>query len=71
MAEKGDPIFKHAHLYSLEEIGEISRQAGLSPVEECGTLTTGPLSPDAGGGVTGPSAKTGIVAIKLVKQLRK
>ena len=68
MAEKGDPIFKHAHLHSLEEVKEISRKAGLSSVEEWGTLTTEPADPDAGDEVTEPSVKTGVIAVKLMKQ---
>ncbi|MCX6648516.1 MAG: class I SAM-dependent methyltransferase [Candidatus Bathyarchaeota archaeon] len=68
MAEKGDPIFSHAHLYSPEEVDEIGSHVGLRPAGMWGTLTKGPTSPDAGDEIVEPSAKTGVIAVKLVKQ---
>jgi ubiquinone/menaquinone biosynthesis C-methylase UbiE len=70
MAESGDPIFRHAHLYSLGEVEKLARESGLSRVEAYGILTKGPLDPDAGGEVVEPSSKTGVIAMKLVATTR-
>ena len=67
MAKNGNPIFKHAHLYSLKEVEEISCKVGLSPAKAMGTLTTGPTSLGAGDEMAEPSKKTGVIAVKLVK----
>ena len=70
MAESGDPIFRHAHLYSLGEVEKLAGESGLSRVEAFGTLTKGPSDPDAGDEVEEPSLKTGVIAIKLVAMTR-
>lgn len=71
MREAGDPIFKHAHLYSLKDVENLSRKVGLIPVKTLGTLTTGPESPNAGDEIVEPSEKTGVIAVRLVKQYAK
>jgi ubiquinone/menaquinone biosynthesis C-methylase UbiE len=68
MKKTGDPIFKHARLFSLKEVEEIFRKVGLSPAKALGTLTAGPTSPNAGDEIAEPSEKTGVIAVKLVKQ---
>lgn len=68
MASKGDPIFRHVHLYSLEDLAEMTQSAGLTLVEEYGTLTTSPIDPAAGGDVVEPSPKAGVIAVKLVNR---
>jgi SAM-dependent methyltransferase len=65
MASGGDPILRHANLYSLEGVVKLSRAAGLTIVESLGTLTTGPTDPAAGGDIIEPSPKTGVIAVKL------
>jgi len=42
MAEKGDPIFSHARLYSFEEVHALLMSAGFEPREAVGTLTAAP-----------------------------
>ena len=65
MASGGDPIFRHANLYSLEGVVKLSRSAGLTIVESLGTLTTGPSDPATGGDIIEPSPKTGVIAVKF------
>jgi ubiquinone/menaquinone biosynthesis C-methylase UbiE len=68
MAEKGDLVFSHAHLYTKVEVEEMGRTADLRPDEAQGTLTTGPTSLDAGDDIVNPSTKTGVIAIKFTKR---
>ena len=65
MASKDDPIFRFAHLYSLEDVGAVAQAAGLTLVEAHGTLTTGPTDPAPGGNIVEPSPKAGVIAVKM------
>jgi len=67
IAEKGDPIFSHAHLYTLDEVEEIARRAGLKLGRALGTLTESPTSSEAGDKLIEPSRETGVIAVKLAK----
>ena len=67
MTEKGDPIFRYAHLYTLDEVEEIARRAGLKRGGALGTLTESPTSPDAGDELIVPGRETGVIAVKLAK----
>ncbi len=67
MAESGDPIFSHAHLYTLDEVEEIARGAGLKRGGALGTLTASPTSPEAGDETIAPGRETGVIAVKLTK----
>lgn len=67
MADRGDPIFRLAHLYSLKEVVELAQTTGLVEIGVYGTLTTGPTDPEAGDDITEPSPETGVVAIKFTK----
>ena len=46
LAEKGDPIFSHARLYTFEEVRAILAGAGYVPLEAVGTLTASPDEPE-------------------------
>jgi hypothetical protein len=67
MAEKSDPIFSHAHFYTLGEVEEIAGRAGLNPKGALGTLTANPESPEAGDEIVTPSRQTGVIAIEFAK----
>ncbi len=67
MAEKGDPIFSHAHLYTLDEVEEITRRTGLKRNGALGTLTESPTSSEAGDETIAPGRETGVIAVKLTK----
>ena len=67
MAEKGDPIFSHAHLYTLDEVEEIALKASLKRCGALGTLTASPTSSDAGDETIAPGKETGVIAVKLTK----
>jgi ubiquinone/menaquinone biosynthesis C-methylase UbiE len=68
MARKGDPIFRHAHLYTLGDMEDMARDAELSIVEAYGTLTTGPTDPAPGGEVVEPNPRAGVIAAKLTNK---
>lgn len=61
---EGDPVFRHARLFSHGDVLEILAEAGYLPQESVGTLTTGPEEPEVGAGLEEPCPGTGVILVK-------
>jgi ubiquinone/menaquinone biosynthesis C-methylase UbiE len=61
---KGDPVFRHARLYGLDEIVEIFELARLKITEIKGTLSSEPMDPEVKIDLNEPSDDTGVIILK-------
>ena len=68
LAEKGDPIFSHARLYTLGEVCSLLKKAGYEPVEFLGTLTAPPDEPEEEYKLVPISPGVGVILIKARKK---
>jgi SAM-dependent methyltransferase len=64
IGSKGDPVFRHARLRSLDEAEALLREAGYAVEETLGTLTTGPMEPDVGAELRIRCEGCGVVAVR-------
>ena len=66
LGSRGDPVFRHARLRCLGELEGLLGEAGYVVEESLGALTTGPMEPSVGTGLTAPSDACGVIAVKAV-----
>jgi ubiquinone/menaquinone biosynthesis C-methylase UbiE len=66
LGSRGDPVFRHARLRCLGELEGLLGEAGYVVEESLGALTTGPMEPRVGTGLTAPSDACGVVAVKAL-----
>jgi len=64
IGSKGDPVFRHARLYTLVEVEALITVSGYSVAEKAGTLTTNPMETEVGGAITEPSSQNGVIVIR-------
>jgi SAM-dependent methyltransferase len=64
MAEKGDPIFSHARLFSFEEVHDLLMIAGFEPREAVGTLTAAPDETEEENRLVPVGPGVGVILIK-------
>jgi len=65
---EGDPVFRHARLYSHTDVQDILAEAGFKLAKSVGTLTTGPRELEVGAGLEEPSHKTGVILVKASQE---
>lgn len=68
LAEKGDPIFRCAHLYDVDEVKIILEAAGYEPREALSTLTNPPDSDEVGVELAPTNPDAGVTLIKSIKK---
>ena len=61
LGSRGDPVFRHARLYTLGEYEGLLAEAGLSPLGAVGTLTGQPGDPDAGSDLVDSATNPGVI----------
>ena len=64
----GDPVFRHARLFSHVEVLDMLAEAGYRLLKSVGTLTTGPREFKVGAGLEEPSPKTGVLLVKALPE---
>ena len=60
----GDPVFRHANLFSHVEVLDMLAEAGYRLMKSVGTLTTGPKELEVGAGLEEPGPETGVILVK-------
>ena len=68
LAEKGDPIFSHARLYTLGDMCSLFERACYDPQEFLGTLTASPDEPGEEVKLVPISSGAGVILIKARKK---
>lgn len=61
---KGDPVFQHARLYSLEKVAEMLKVAEYTVSDAMGTLNSSPMNQEIDGALIEPSKHSGVIIIK-------
>jgi SAM-dependent methyltransferase len=67
LAENGDPVFSHACLYDMDEVGEFLRRSGFIVAEALSTLSNPPSVKDVGVDLVKADPEAGVVLIKSLK----
>ena len=66
---KGDPVFKHAQLYSLDETVKLLKDANYIVSDVKGTLNSDPMNQVVDQGLVEPSDESGVLIVKAVKRV--
>ena len=66
IGEKGDPVFKHATLFSLDKISALLKKSGYSIIDAKGTLNSDPANQEVDDRLVEPSSKCGVIIIKAI-----
>jgi ubiquinone/menaquinone biosynthesis C-methylase UbiE len=64
IGSKGDPVFRHARLYTMAEVEALITVSRYSVTERAGTLTTEPMETEVGGAITEPSRQNGVIVLR-------
>ena len=64
----GDPVFRHARLYSHVDVQDMLAETGFRLSKSVGTLTTGPSEMEVGAGLEEPSPETGVILVKASRK---
>jgi len=65
---KGDPVFQHAKLYTLDEVRLLLGRAGYIIMDIKGTLNSHPMEQDVDQDLVEPSEKSGVLIVRAVKK---
>jgi len=68
LAGKGDPIFRHAHMYGPDEVESMLVCSGYSVEESLGTLTNPPHMDEIGVNLVPADPEAGVVLFKGLKK---
>lgn len=66
IGEKGDPVFKQATLFSLEQVSTLLNKSGYSIIDAKGTLNSDPSNQEVDDRIMEPSSKSGVIIVKAV-----
>ena len=66
---KGDPVFKHAILYNLDETVELLIEADYVVSDVKGTLNSDPMNQVVDNELVEPSSESGVLIVKAVKRV--
>ena len=66
---KGDPVFKHANLYNLDETVELLIEADYVVSDVKGTLNSDPMNQVVDNELVEPSSESGVLIVKAVKRV--
>jgi len=64
IGSKGDPVFRHARLYTMVEVEALMTVSGYRVTEKAGTLTTQPMETEVEGAITEPSSENGVIVLR-------
>ena len=64
IGSKGDPVFRHARLYTISEVENLFSVTGYEISESAGTLTTQPGDMEVGAAIKEPGSETGVVVMR-------
>ncbi len=64
LGAKGDPVYKNAKLYTLEEVNKMLRNSGYLVRKSVGTITTSPTEQVVGGDIMIPGPSTGVIIVQ-------
>ena len=64
IGSKGDPVFRHAKLYTMVEVEALMTVSGFRVTERAGTLTTQPMETEVEGAITEPSSENGVIVLR-------
>jgi SAM-dependent methyltransferase len=67
IGRKGDPVFKHAKLYTLEDIDHLLKKSNYKITISIGTLNSNPQDQIIDSELLTPSAKSGVILVKAEK----
>jgi hypothetical protein len=67
MGKQGDPVFRHARLYTPGEVEGKLSGSGFDVAAAVGTLTTDPQDAEVGGEVIQVCSRAGVVIIKAAR----
>jgi ubiquinone/menaquinone biosynthesis C-methylase UbiE len=67
IGSKGDPVFKHAKLYTHEEVNRLLDLAGYRITSALGTLNSDPMNQNVDGTLVEPSPRSGVIVIKALR----
>lgn len=61
---KGDTVFQHAKLYSIDEVSEALKKAGYVVSDVKGTLNSDPMNQEVDGNLVEPNKMSGVLIVK-------
>jgi len=64
IGSKGDPVFRHARLYTMAEVEALMTVSGYRVTERVGSLTTQPMETEVEGAITEPSSENGVIVLR-------
>ena len=64
IGSKGDPVFRHATLYTMVEVEALMTVSGYRVTERAGTLTSQPMETKVEGAITEPSSENGVIVLR-------
>ena len=64
IGSKGDPVFRHARLYTMVEVEALMTVSGYRVTDRAGTLTTQPMETEVEGVITEPSSENGVIVLR-------
>ena len=71
IGSKGDPVFKHARLYELDEITKLFLNAGYKIISSKGTLSSEPMTPNVDRELVSPNDNAGVIVVKAVPRVSR
>ncbi|MCW4048987.1 MAG: class I SAM-dependent methyltransferase [Candidatus Bathyarchaeota archaeon] len=71
IGSKGDPVFQHARLYTLNEVRKLLETSGFIVTDSVGTLTSGPMEMEVDRTLRKPSVENGVIIVKSKPQKLK
>ncbi len=66
---QGDPVFRHANLYTLDEVTGLIDEADYVVSDVNGTLNSDPMSQEVDQTLVEPSGKSGVLIVKAMKRV--
>ena len=64
IGSKGDPVFRHARLYTMVEVEALMIVSGYRVTERAGALTTQPMETEVEGAITEASSENGVIVLR-------
>ena len=65
---KGDPVFQHAQLFTLDEVQLLLDRAGYKITDIKGTLNSHPMDQEVDHEIVEPSEESGVLIVRAVKK---
>ncbi len=66
IGKNGDPVFRQANLFSLDQVSALLNKSGYSIIDAKGTLNSDPANQEVDDRLVEPSDKCGVIIIKAI-----